>query len=489
MNSYYRLRTLNFLAHLANAGPQQACKQCRSFHISKYVTSVLAYSSRSFVTSAGRANWKKKLAKQEAKRTIEHEYVGANAQRTTTVYAWGAADSGALGIASYLRPNLKNLQRQFVISMINRPARVRFYDKQKMKALKVACGHGFTVTSVKFQNKKFLLGSGINTDSQIGFHEAPKGSGRIMDQLIEPGRIRLPLEKPDNCNVVSMACGRAHTVIVVENEGVFSLGNNAYGQCGRSIVEDEDYSKNPTINQIRDLPDDIVKVVCGQDHTLFLTESGQVYSCGLGADGQTGCGHYKPVGHPIQVKGDIEGERIVSVGSRGDCSLAVSDKGDVFGWGNSEYGQLGLVTEQTQVNTATHLPTQQCGKVIKAVAGGSCCALLNDAGQVFVWGFGILGKGPKLESTVAPSLIPEPIFGRNELNPDTRVVDIDCGLTFMAAINDQGDVYTWGKNSRGCLGLGEEKNQFFPWRVALPGQAVEFSCGTDHMAAICKSYT
>ena len=40
-----------------------------------------------------------------------------------------------------------------------------------------------------------------------------------MDQLIEPGRIRLPLKRPDNCSVISMACGRAHSVIVVEDEG------------------------------------------------------------------------------------------------------------------------------------------------------------------------------------------------------------------------------------------------------------------------------
>ena len=53
------------------------------------------------------------------------------------------------------------------------------------------------------------------------------------------------------------------------------------------------------------------------------------------------------------------------------------DKGDVFGWGNSEYGQLGLVTDETQVNMATHLPTPHCGRVVKAVAGGSLCALLN----------------------------------------------------------------------------------------------------------------
>ncbi|RUS77207.1 hypothetical protein EGW08_015034 [Elysia chlorotica] len=475
------------LRHLATLAID-ACKQCGSVHASRPAVTVLSQ-SRSFFTGTCLTNWKKKHAKREAKKAEVHKYVGDNADRTTIVYAWGAADSGALGIPSYLRPNLKNLQRQFLITMINRPARVRFYDKQKMKALKVACGHGFTITSVKFQNKKFLLGCGINTDSQIGFHEAPKGSGRIMDQLIEPGRIRLPLQRPDHCSVVSMACGRAHSVVVVEDEGVFTLGNNAFGQCGRSIVEGEDYSKNPTINRVRELPDDVIKVVCGQDHTLFLTESGQVYSCGLGADGQTGSGHYKPVGHPVLVAGDIQGETIVSIGARADCSLAVSDKGDVFGWGNSEYGQLGLVTDLTQVNMAAHLPTSRCGRVVKAVAGGSLCALLNDAGQVFVWGFGILGKGPKLESTAEPSLIPEPIFGRNELNPDTRVVDIDCGLTYVAAINDQGDLYTWGKNSRGCLGLGEEKNQFFPWRVALPAQTVEFSCGSDHMAAICKSYT
>ena len=30
------------------------------------------------------------------------------------------------------------------------------------------------------------------------------------------------------------------------------------------------------------------QVACGQDHSLFLTETGKVYACGWGADGQTG---------------------------------------------------------------------------------------------------------------------------------------------------------------------------------------------------------
>lgn len=100
--------------------------------------------------------------------------------------------------------------------------------------------------------------------------------------------------------------------------------------------------------------------MCGADHTLLLTDKGQVYSCGLGTDGQTGrcrqlnassnniapCargfifvynsnqsnsfvlflgqGHFDSIGLLSQVKGDIEGEKIVHVASRMDCVLAVS---------------------------------------------------------------------------------------------------------------------------------------------------------------------
>ena len=49
----------------------------------------------------------------------------------------------------------------------------------------------------------------------------------------------------------------------------------------------------------------------------------------------------------------------------------------MFGWGNSEYNQLAMVTDHTQISTPTHLPLSGCGRVIKAVAGGSICAVLN----------------------------------------------------------------------------------------------------------------
>ena len=58
-------------------------------------------------------------------------------------------------------------------------------------------------------------------------------------------------------------------------------------------------------------------------------------------------------------------------------------------------------------------------------------------GQVFVWGFGILGKGPKLEKTFLPSMIPEILFGKHDFNPDSKVVDIKCGMHCFAAITSK----------------------------------------------------
>lgn len=47
--------------------------------------------------------------------------------------------------------------------------------------------------------------------------------------------------------------------------------------------------------------------------------------------------------------GDLAGVEVRHVSSYGDCSLAVSADGELFGWGNSEYLQLASVTEATQV--------------------------------------------------------------------------------------------------------------------------------------------
>lgn len=82
-----------------------------------------------------------------------------------------------------------------------------------------------------------------------------------------PAPIELPLTS-EKTNIIKVAAGRAHLVALSDNEGVFTLGNNAFGQCGRHIIEDEQYVGNRIVNNIPNLDGEkITDICCGQDHT------------------------------------------------------------------------------------------------------------------------------------------------------------------------------------------------------------------------------
>ena len=102
----------------------------------------------------------------------------------------------------------------------------------------------------------------------IGYHSVRKD--HPLELLIEPVPIHLPNVKSA---VTGVACGRAHTVVVTEKDGAFSLGHNGYGQCGRPIIENEDYNKQSMAHRFRS-NEKFVQAVCGQDHRflLFVTQ-------------------------------------------------------------------------------------------------------------------------------------------------------------------------------------------------------------------------
>lgn len=56
-----------------------------------------------------------------------------------------------------------------------------------------------------------------------------------------------------------------------------------------------------------------------------------------------------------------------------------TDKGELFGWGNSEYGQVPMATKQQQVNMSYALVnfTKGLGKIKDIASGGSFCLIVN----------------------------------------------------------------------------------------------------------------
>ncbi|XP_076243008.1 RCC1-like G exchanging factor-like protein [Calliopsis andreniformis] len=415
--------------------------------------------------------------KQKVSDTLPVFQYPVSKQRDYRVYVWGMAEHGALGM-------MKGSLHEKGFAYIPIPKRLPFGERHNVTD--IACGYGFTAFAVRSNDKDILYGSGINTDSQLGFNDLDK---KFSDAIItEPRPIPLPL-KESSTEVIDIAAGRAH-LLVLTSEGLFTLGNNSYGQCGRPIITNEDYSSSRVVHHIANIKGTKIKAVtAGQDHSILLTESGEVYTFGWGADGQTGLAHYRNEYRPSLVKGDLAGQHIIKVACVADCVLALSDKGKVFGWGNSEYGQLPIKDETQQVNIATEITTlQQFGHITDIASGGCFCMILNNTGEVYVWGYGILGFGPEVKRVPQPTLIPSVLFGKNAYEKNTKVVKIFCGMSQLAALTNVGDLYMWGCNKFGSLGLNHFKDQFFPLKVTIGGQVKKVSCGIDHTVTLCKPF-
>ncbi|XP_016800754.2 RCC1-like G exchanging factor-like protein isoform X9 [Pan troglodytes] len=207
-----------------------------------------------------------------------------------------------------------------------------------------------------------------------------------------------------------------------------------------------------------ELDQKISSAACGYGFTLLSSKTAdvtKVWGMGLNKDSQLGfhrsrkdksLGHYNITSSPTKLGGDLAGVNVIQVATYGDCCLAVSADGGLFGWGNSEYLQLASVTDSTQVNVPRCLHFSGVGKVRQAACGGTGCAVLNGEGHVFVWGYGILGKGPNLVESAVPEMIPPTLFGLTEFNPEIQVSRIRCGLSHFAALTSDD---AWGACGRG----------------------------------------
>jgi alpha-tubulin suppressor-like RCC1 family protein len=252
-----------------------------------------------------------------------------------------------------------------------------------------------------------------------------------------------------------ISAGGTHSLICNTKGQVFSFGNNQNGQLG---LDDRRNRSSPTLIEYPKFGK-IVAVSAGGGHSLILNVRGQVYSFGYNEYGQLGLVEkFQFEMIPLLIDTSKIGP-IVAISAGGYHSLILNDQGQVYAFGQGICGQLGLDDDEDRT-LPTLIECPEMGKIIAISAGQGHSLILNDQGQVYSFGeneFGQLGHVDNDE--VGPSLIS---ITENKL----ATVAISAGADHSLVISledDHPQVFGFGDNEASQLGLSDTDNIYlFP---------------------------
>ncbi|MGN0106776.1 MAG: RCC1-like domain-containing protein, partial [Hominilimicola sp.] len=199
-------------------------------------------------------------------------------------------------------------------------------------------------------------------------------------------------------------------------------------------------------------------VVSGDNHSVALMSDGTVWTWGANESGQLGNNSVNEVTMPVQVKKtETAGSYLndaVQVAAGAKFSMALMSDGTVWAWGDNTSGQLGNSTAEAMSLLPQQIPTLE--NIVAISAGGNMAAALDSNGHVWVWGANDSGKlGAGSSETVLST--PQRVLAGRSLSTTAyieNVIQISVGSDHMAALTNDGNVYTWGKNTYGQLGEG-----------------------------------
>ncbi|XP_012151651.1 secretion regulating guanine nucleotide exchange factor [Megachile rotundata] len=267
---------------------------------------------------------------------------------------------------------------------------------------------------------------------------------------------------------------------------LISWGANSHGQLGQGIRSEECLlPQEVNLSGCSLEPRRIRKIVGGAGHSLILDDRGRVYSCGWNNKGQTGFPTQQDVLLFQEIGGKLEDNVIVDVACGWDCSAALTIEGTLFLWGSNSFGQLGKHPSDFRW---THEPfVLLIDRKIKGISFGlRHTALVTDDHKVLVAGAGNRGQLGLSPSKNEPFL--NAAYNFVEVPTLTNVRSVSCGQHHTIAIEDNGDLYAFGDNKHGQLGLNSDiiPNTSFPMKL-LDTQfksPPKIQCGWSHTVAL-----
>jgi alpha-tubulin suppressor-like RCC1 family protein len=313
--------------------------------------------------------------------------------------------------------------------------------------------------------------------------------------------------------VMDLAAGTQHFVALKDDGTVWAWGGNKFGQIGTGSTQE--IISQPV--QVKGLPS-ITAVSASQNHSLALDRSGHVWAWGSNLSSQLGDGKNADLRSPVQVQG-IDNVKDIAAGYR--FSTALKKDGTVWAWGGKcatdtdpklahlvEEFKEGLEKEEgyfhpessadpnvisrlndcvgeSIVNIESRSPKQIAGvsDITELSAGFGHILALKSDGTVWGWGcnkYGQTGAGFKGNQTANRTPVKV-----KDLPP---IRSVSAGFRHSLALDESGNVWSWGQNYHGQLGDGKTADNAQPTKIpGLPKVAhlqaaheSSFVIGQDH---------
>ena len=279
------------------------------------------------------------------------------------------------------------------------------------------------------------------------------------------------------------------SIILRDNEGkIYTWGRNNYGQLGNGTTTDQ---KIPSCisNLNNDLKGkNIVDFYTNGKTILARDNEGKIYTWGRNAYGELGDGTTTNKNKPIcisDLNNALKGKNIVKILNSSYSMIVQDDTGKIYAWGDNDYGQLGdgTTTKQKVPICISNLDNDLNGKNIIELYYNDGTGILarDNEGKIYTWGrnnYGLLGDGTTTNKNkpICISNLDNDLNGKNI----TKVYDKISNYERIVQ-DSEGKIYTWGRNNYGQLGDGTNEDKNRPMCISdldndLKGKNIVYVC-------------
>lgn len=103
-------------------------------------------------------------------------------------------------------------------------------------------------------------------------------------------------------NVIDVAGGYSHTLVLTKDGTVWSTGYNGYGQLGDGTTTQRNTFEKVKLNAKGEYLSDIIGITAGANTSYALDKNGNVWSWGVNSNGQFGTGNASNSSYPVKMQ-------------------------------------------------------------------------------------------------------------------------------------------------------------------------------------------